>query len=187
MLSLKKILNEFLGENLLYRTVSWSGLERMLTIDSATPKHEESFVSFSEIPFVGDISSNTVTVAVKRPNGVEKVSYTEQWFRQHEEQGRYIAGEGWGEQFVLPDECFDEEGEEDEECVEQAYMEAEIDAFLVKGEEREWISKIMGEAIKVEIIQIIVYDKKDIKKAEECLTKKKVNIPIKLISQVRRT
>lgn len=145
----------------LYHTTSMSALASILNKKTLKPLNGEGFISLSEIPFTGDIRANDVTLTFdmrRLASKLLRVDYSERWFDSHEEQGAYIAGEGWREQFTLPDWLFDpppdippdeaDFWEPEPEAVERVYREAEIDAFLVKHDEREWITRRMGEKVK---------------------------------------
>lgn len=124
------------------------------------PHNGEAFVSFSKIPFKGDIRHNEVTLVFPRSaveGKVMDVEYSRRWAKKFPEHVSYIAGEGWREQFELPDDCFDEEGEEDSDCVDQAYATAELDSFLWKSNEQEVISVNPGEGVLVDpsVIRIV--------------------------------
>lgn len=124
---------------LLYHTSSASGAIEILAqnmIKAAT------FVSFSEIPLVGhvDIGANDASIGF-HPYAfwgqIEQVIYSEQWFNEHSEMATYIAGEGWSEQWMAPED----DDPDDDEAYETAYLDAELTAFLDKADEREWITK----------------------------------------------
>lgn len=145
----------------LYHTTSMSALASILNQKTLKPLSGEGFISFSETPFTGDIRGNDVTLAFdlqKLANKLLKVRYDEAWYNSHEEQAAYIAGEGWREQFVLPDYLFDpppdippdeaDFWEPEPEEIEAAERDAEIDAFLAKDREREWITRRAGEKVK---------------------------------------
>jgi hypothetical protein len=125
----------------LYHTTSLSGLSSIL---KSGELRGHPFVSLSEIPYTGDISFNDVTIVFDAKafgDSIEKVQYTQDWFDSHGEQASYIAGDGWAEQYEVPEDCFDEEGFEDTDCSDRAYREAEFMSFTHKSREREWISK----------------------------------------------
>jgi hypothetical protein len=116
---------------------------------------DNPFVSFGERPYFGDIRHNEAVLVFDRKalSDVMKVEYNEQWFDRYPDQGAYIAGEGWHAQYEPPPECFEydeEEGweEEDEECLQAAYHDAEVGAFMAKSDEREWISKREHQPVK---------------------------------------
>jgi hypothetical protein len=68
----------------------------------------------------------------------------------------YIAGEGWREQYEcsLDPEDFDDDDDYDDAC-EKDYEEAEIDSFMCKDDEREWISRREGEDVRVPVSAIL--------------------------------
>ena len=151
----------------LYHTTSLQGLISILKDHAITPM--EYFVSFSEIPLVGDISANEVTLVfdgAPLETLLDKVHYTEEWYDAHPEQSAYIAGEGWREQYTEPEKCYDYDEdsgweEPNEECLEEAYKEAELQSFLYKDKEREWISKDEGASVHFspkDLQEILLYD-----------------------------
>jgi hypothetical protein len=127
----------------LFHTTSWNKLKR--TLQSGKLKSLAPYISLSEKPlFGGDIRHGDVALVLDSSdlgNQIMQVKYTEQWAEQHPEHASYIAGEGWQEQFVYPDECMDEDGFDDEECMEQAWLNAMLDSFLWKKSEDEWTTK----------------------------------------------
>lgn len=148
-----------LASGRLFHTTSAENLLKILKTKKILPGGdqyaEHAFVSLSEIPFTGDISHNDVII-VFRPGSsitsqVMPVKYTESWYDQHPEHAAYIAGEGWREMYEPPEwlyeppEDLDEDEldwwEPDEEDVAAAEREAELDSFLFKSDEKEWISK----------------------------------------------
>jgi len=136
----------------LYHTTSWSNALKILR--SGVMKSPAPFLSFSVKPlFSGDISHRDVCLvldASKLRSQLIPVEYTERWAEEHPVHADYIAGEGWYEQFQIPDGCYDEEwGEEDEECVEEAQGQAMLDSFLWKKDEGEWVSKREYAPVKV--------------------------------------
>jgi len=145
---------------LLYHTTSMGVLEKILESRVLRPKNYDSVVSFSEIPFMGDISGNDATLvfnAAKMPQ-VEKVVYTKAWYDDNPELAGYVAGEGWREQYEPPEwlyeppEDWDEEEdgdwEPDSDDEAAAYREAELFAFLDKSNEKEWLTTEMGEPVR---------------------------------------
>jgi hypothetical protein len=141
---------------ILFHTTSFRRAEEYKNQGFITPKNLDSFVSFSESPFSGDISENEITLKVEvDPSHVEQVQYNERWYKDHQEQAAYIAGEGWPEQFEYPEDIYDEEGEADPGAEEAAYAEAELYAFLDKSNEREWISKAPGDPVPVTVLEEI--------------------------------
>lgn len=132
---------------ILYHTTSFDAAEAIKESGVIQPKNYDSFVSFAEDPFTGDISANDVTLKVEvDPASVEKVEYTKRWYKKHPEQASYIAGEGWIEQFEYPDT-------DDEDEQEEAFSQAQLESFLWKANEKEWISKTPGEPVAVSVIE----------------------------------
>lgn len=142
------------------------------------PKNYETFVSLSENEYVHDITGRHVTL-VFDPSGFEgqliEVEYSEDWAESHPQHAAYIAGEGWSEQYHDPEDLFEPPDdldpdeadfwEPDEEAVEAARHEAEIEAFLVKSDEAEWISRTAGEAVSFRpeaVVGLIVRDGSDL-------------------------
>jgi hypothetical protein len=139
-------------ESVVYHTTSSINAKNIMDTGIIKPRDGESFVSFSKKPFTGDISHNEVTLKINSSNiasDIMEVIYTEQWYEKYTDHAAYIAGEGWKDQFITPDECYDDEGEEDTDCYNQAYRDAELDSFLWKKNEEELISKVMGEPILI--------------------------------------
>jgi hypothetical protein len=135
----------------LFHTTSYTSLDDVLRAGHLRPKNSDSFISFSSRPHFGDISgSDVVLVFDKRqllPHVME-VEYTTQWYNRYPEHAAYIAGEGWREQYTAPDyEDFpdydpdDEFWEPDPDDEEAFERDAEIEAFMVKSGEREWITR----------------------------------------------
>jgi ribulose bisphosphate carboxylase small subunit len=92
------------------------------------------------------------------PAGVIQVKYTERWAEEYSEQAAYIAGEGWIEQFEYSEDVMeeDEEGEmwENEDLMAAEYAEAQMEAFLYKRDEQEWISAEQGAEVPVTILNV---------------------------------
>jgi ADP-ribose pyrophosphatase YjhB (NUDIX family) len=138
------------------------------------------YVSFSEIPVVGDIRANEVTLVFDaraiEPQ-LEQVQYTEEWYNEHPDQAAYVAGEGWQEQYTEPEECYDvdeESGweERDDECLQEHWRAAELESFLFKSDEREWVSR--GDSVDVAfspnaLKEILVADPRQIDAVEAVL------------------
>lgn len=154
------------GMDSLFHTTSWEGLQGIIQKRSFSPPFE-GLVSFAPKPFFGDISGNDVVLEVVPPPGIMKVQYTEDWFNEYPDHGSYIAGEGWQQQHFTPEECVDDEGFVDDECEEEAYREAELQSFLFKDNENEWISKEPGEDIPAQIKRIWVKKEEDIEAAQK--------------------
>jgi hypothetical protein len=147
----KPILESNTGSQYLYHTTSNSAAYEILESGEIRPKNYESFVSFSLIPLPhGDIEAKDVTL-VFNANALRsqliEVEYTETWYQNHPSQARYVAGEGWVEQFVHEPETFDEDGFDDD-GYDEAFASAEIDAFLDKHGEDEWVSINNGAPVR---------------------------------------
>jgi hypothetical protein len=100
------------------------------------------YVSFSRKPHVYDIRERGAVLVFnsgKLHDQLEPVQYTEAWAKAHPDQVRYIAGEGWTEQFE-----YSPEDDDWSDGYESAYSEAEIASFLHKADEQEWISVYPG-------------------------------------------
>ena len=169
---------------LLYHATSWRVAQLILRSGSLHPGFE-GFVSFSEDPlFRGDISSSEVVLVfdpVKLRSQLLKVQYTEDWYHQHPDQSRYIAGEGWREQHVTPEDCYDEEfGEIDDDCEERAYLEAELDSFLYKSNEKEWLSKEEGKSVAImgALAGLLVSKPAEVIQGKDLLAKYNLDLPV---------
>ena len=146
------------SDKFVYHTTSRANAAEIMRTGEVRPKNFESFVSFSKKPFRGDISHNEVTLKIPYADvvsQVDPVEYSQAWYYGHPDQSSYIAGEGWKEQFVMPDDCYDEEGYEDYECTDFYWEQAELDAFLAKSNEEEVISKTAGEPVHIKHAEII--------------------------------
>lgn len=148
----------------LYHTTSLAALEEILKHRRIKPRNYESFVSFSEVPFLTDIRGTDAVLVFRRSaiaKRLVKVRYDEAWFEEHPEQGSYIAGEGWREQYMPPEELTtppddaDEDWEPDEEEIEADEKAAEIESFKHKSNEHEWITKKAGEPLHFQIEDIL--------------------------------
>ncbi len=142
----------------LYHTTSFSVADEIKRTGVFRPG-QQGFVSFSEKPWVYDISARDCVIAVDKnalAGQLEQVQYTRSWARQHPDQMSYIAGEGWREQYECPldPEDFDDDDDYDDAC-EKDYEEAEIDSFMCKDDEREWISRREGEDVRVPVSAIL--------------------------------
>lgn len=145
------------------------------------------FVSFSEEPlFGGDISSSEVVVVVPRSAlgpQIIPVQYTENWYMAHPEQAAYIAGKGWQEQHIYEPDMSqnDEDWEPDPDDEEASYRDAELSAFMVKSDEREWISREEGIPITlpVQSLQLIVNNQS----AMNLIQQKYPDVPVSLDSR----
>jgi hypothetical protein len=131
----------------LYHTTSPASAFEILTHQQLRPRDE--FISFSLKPHLYDIREHGAVLVFdlrKLYSQVEPVEYTEAWAEAHPDQVRYIAGEGWSEQFEYTSDENDEWDQDAE--YEQAYAEAELDAFLHKADEEEWISLHPGQPVQ---------------------------------------
>ena len=171
----------------LYHTTSLPGMMSILQSHKVEPGSD--FVSFSEIPSLSDIAANEVTLvfdAAALQSQLTKVQYTEEWFNEHPEQGAYIAGEGWQEQYTEPEECYelDEESgweERDDECLDKAWRAAELESFLYKADEREWVSNSEGVGIGFspqQLKEVLVSDPRQIDAVEGVLDETKFSVPV---------
>lgn len=144
----------------------------------------DGFVSFSEIPFRGDISHNDVVMVFDRSiaRALLKVEYTEAWYDAYPEHAAYIAGEGWREMYQPPPELYeppedlDEDEidfwEPDEEAEEAAYREAELSSFLYKDSEREWVSRDGDVSFKPDWVErVLVLNKRHVGAVRKALQK----------------
>lgn len=180
----------------LYHTTSWSGLAGILEAMELRPRRDAAFVSLAQRPVVGgDIRANDVVLELDAQllgDQVQPVQYTKAWYRQHPEHAAYIAGEGWVEQYVAPDDCFeyDEESDEeieDQDCLDEAREQAEIQAFLDKRGEQEWISVqpyasvVLGSAVT----RILVTTPHDIDLALRIVRQHDPTVPVESMNHSR--
>lgn len=130
----------------LYHTTSPAGAWAILADKEIRPAYE-GFVSLSERPNLYDIRAHGAVIVFNLRHlyaQLEPVEYTVAWAHAHAQQARYIAGEGWSEQF----EYTSDEDEDDEDGYDRAYADAEMEAFLTKAEEDEWISLHPGVPVR---------------------------------------
>lgn len=133
----------------LYHTTSPGSVFAILHAGELRPRDGDSFVSFSERPHLHDIREHGAAIIfdLRHLYGqLEPVAYTEAWAHAHPDAARYIAGEGWEQQFEYHPE--DDEDEFDDEGYEQAHADAELEAFLQKSDESEWISLRRGVPVR---------------------------------------
>jgi len=164
---IESIIQEEMERNSLFHTTAWGALPDIIKSKALKPKSYDDFVSFSPEPFFGDISANDVVLEVSPLSNMMKVEYDEDWYNEHPEHASYIAGEGWKDQYFAPEECMDDDGWVDDECEEEAFREAELDSFLFKSSENEWISIKEGENVPIEIKTIWVTKEEDREKAQK--------------------
>ena len=142
----------------LYHTTSNSGAFDILNERNVKPKNYESFVSFSTKPLpFGDIESKDVTLVFRKDlliSQLDEVDYEVSWYHEHTDQARYIAGEGWKEQFEYEPEDSEDEFDNDG-GYEEAFSNAEIDSFLDKDGEEEWISKKAGVPVQLNPTSVV--------------------------------
>lgn len=166
----------------LFHTTSWGNLNRVL--QSGKLKSSSPYISLSEKPlFGGDIRHDDVALVLDRAalgSKVIPVKYTEKWAENHPDHASYIAGEGWQEQFIYPDECMDEDGFDDQECMEQAWVEGMVDSFLWKKEEDEWITGREGTVLEVlhGLQGLLVPSRQGENKAKAALANAGMNLPV---------
>jgi hypothetical protein len=133
----------------LYHTTS--ARSSLVILSQHTLRHDaeyhdtEQFVSFSEIPLIGyaDIIGNDTCIGFHPYTfwgRIERVEYSPEWFEANPDAAAYIAGDGWRHQWEAP-EPEDEEDVWDTDTYEDAYRAAELEAFLHKENEREWIGR----------------------------------------------
>lgn len=133
-----------------FHTTSFSSLDDILRAGHLKPKDSSAFISFSENPHFGDISGGDVVLVFERKPLLPyllQVEYDEDWYDKYPDHAAYIAGEGWREQFSLPDyedypnyDPDDEFWEPDPDDDAAFERDAEIEAFTQKSGEREWIT-----------------------------------------------
>lgn len=169
----------------LYHTTSLHGLAKILQSRTFLGGRHGGFVSFSEKPVFGDIQANDAVLVLDRTklrNRVMPVEYDEAWYDRHPEHAAYVAGEGWREQYVEPEDCYDDEGWADENCVEQAYRDAELMSFLYKKEERDWVARSSGDLrLPAEAFKRVVVPKQKLAAAEALLKKLGLRMPVKVL------
>lgn len=148
---------------LLYHTSSASGAYDILKQRVIRGGNHEAdpFVSFSEIPLLNnpDIAAAEVCIGFSASafaGQVDRVEYTEEWYRANRERAAYIAGEGWYHQWQAPDDAYDEEGFEDEDVYAAAHDEAQFDAFMDKENEREWVSQSRDVIFQPNAVHIMI-------------------------------
>ena len=132
---------------ILHHTTSLAGLEGILRNKRLEGK---PFVSMSEqCLFGGDISHADICLGISKTNlqsQMVKVEYDEEWFQKFPEQGAYIAGEGWAEQWHYePSNPHDEWGDDEE--YENQYQAAQFNSFYYKSNEQEWVSLQEGQPV----------------------------------------
>ena len=169
----------------LYHTTSLHGLAKILQSRTFLGGRHGGFVSFSEKPVFGDIQANDAVLVLDRTklrNRVMPVEYDEAWYDRHPEHAAYVAGEGWREQYQEPEDCYDDEGWADENCVEQAYRDAELMSFLYKKEERDWVARSSGDLrLPAEAFKRVVVPKQKLAAAEALLKKLGLRMPVKVL------
>lgn len=179
----------------LFHTTSLGGLRGILRDGKIKASGDPSFVSFSEIPFFGDISGSEVVLAFDRnaiKNQLIKVNYDEYWYDKHSAQASYIAGEGWREQFNLDDwidpEDIDEDGWIEPDIEEDAWSQAELLAFMDKEGEREWVTKRENQPVKFNeghIRVLLVVSSSNVPYVEKLVDSLGLSIPVQVLSSRR--
>lgn len=169
----------------LYHTTSLQGLAKILQSRTFRSGAHGGFISFSEKPLFGDISAGDAVIVLDKGalrNRVMPVEYTERWFDRYPEHAEYIAGEGWREQYMEPEDCYDEEGWAGDECLERAYRGAELEAFLWKKDEREWVGRSEGDIrLPAEAFKRIVVPKAKYQVALALLKKLGLKMDVKVL------
>ena len=120
-------------------------------------------MSLSAIPFTapGETSANQVIVVFDKAAlapALHQVEYDEHWFSQNQEEGEYIAGEGWREWVhELLEDCPEDDFGIDEDCEEEAYYEGALQSFMFKEDEQEWIGRgpLRFEAADVQALLVV--------------------------------
>jgi hypothetical protein len=134
----------------LYHTTSPGAAFDILEQKELRPQRY-GFVSLSEKPHLHDIQAHGAVLVFDLRHlyaQLEPVEYSETWAKTHADQARYIAGEGWQEQFeYVSDEEDDDEFDADD-SYDRAYADAELEAFLQKAAEDEWISLEPGMPVR---------------------------------------
>lgn len=132
---------EMFPPNSLYHTTSPGAAFNILEDRQLQPQRD-GFVSLSEKPHLHDIQAHGAVIVFdsrKLYAQLEPVEYSETWAKTHADQARYIAGEGWQEQFEYTSDDDEDEFDADDNY-DHAYADAELEAFLQKAAEDEWIS-----------------------------------------------
>jgi hypothetical protein len=139
---------EMFPPNSLYHTTSPGAAFEILQAGELRPI-SDGFVSLSEKPHLHDIQAHGAAIIFdlrKLYAQLEPVQYTEAWAQTHPDHARYIAGEGWSEQFEYQS---DGDGDaDDDDHYEEEYAAAEMTAFLDKASEDEWISLHPGTPVR---------------------------------------
>jgi len=175
----------------LFHTTSFEGLLGILKDKKLKSRNiNNSFISFSEVPYLGDISGNDIVLVFNRNklrNQLIKVEYTKKWYEQYTDQAAYIAGEGWLAQFDIDDwidsdDIDIETGEVDSDVENEVYAQAEMQAFLDKSSEKEWITRQEMQPVSFDyddIYVILVPDRTKIDMVKSWLDDLGINIKIK--------
>ena len=182
------------GTKPLFHTTSFSNLASILQTKTL---QAHPFVSMSEVPFTGDISHNDVILVFSRralAPQMAKVQYTERWYDAHPDHAAYIAGEGWQEQYTEPDDCYDYDDETgweeaDDDCLERAHREAEMQSFLYKDGEREWVSKQEGRDVRFgprDVKGLIAVNSQQVALASQLASKFGLRVPVNKLTGYRR-
>jgi hypothetical protein len=170
----------------LYHTTSLQALAKILQSRTFKSRSFDApFISFSQRPHFGDIRGNDAVIVLDMQavrNRLMPVEYSERWYERFPEHAAYVAGEGWREQYEEPDDCYDEEGWADEDCVEQAYRDAELQAFLDKSGEREWLSRAAGDLrLPADAFKRVVCSKAKLAVVEALIKKLGLKLPVKVL------
>lgn len=178
----------------LFHTTSFAALPKILSSMQLKPR--EGFISFSEVPWYGDIRSTDATLVFALPSfksQLLKVDYSPDWYERYKEQAAYIAGEGWREQFTLDDYVSEDDidpetGDIDPDVEEAAYDDAQYAAFEAKSEEREWVTKNENQSVKFDaasLLRIIVRSPSDVEHTEQVMRKLGLQVLVKPLARAR--
>lgn len=177
----------------LYHTTGFGELSDILRRLRLEPG-KGGYVSLSELPLAtGDINARNLVLVLDRKamlSRFERVDYSPSWYEKNPDKAAYIAGDGWREQFTLPDyeeydnyDPDDPDWEPDPEDDESFYAEAELAAFMDKSGEREWISKREGENVPIKgaVRRIGVFNPTDVSRVKSTLRTLRLDIPVVVI------
>ena len=159
---------ELFDQAKLYHTTSPAAAFDILKSGELRPKQSDGFVSLSEKPHLHDIEAHGAVIVFDRGmlySQLIKVDYSERWAKKHQRQASYIAGEGWSDQF----EYSPDDDDEFDDGYDDAYADGEMEAFLVKSDEDEWISSQPGQAVRFTKDAVVGLILDDVVDAEEDL------------------
>ncbi len=150
---------------IIYHTTSNGSAGQILAqcaLNAGRNREGTPFISLSEKPLIGNVEiGDRADVSIGfHPYAfwgkIEPVVYTEQWYDANREKATYIAGEGWWHQWEPPEDAYDEEGFENEEVYGAAHRDAELDSFLDKSAEHEWVTREPYESLRFRPEDVVV-------------------------------